>query len=241
MSGHSKWAKLKHTKGASDQKKSKIFSRMANMITLATRSGTSSDPRLNFILRDAIAKAKAENLPQDNIERAIKRGLGQDDGASLEEITFEAYGPSGVALLISCITDKRNRTVGELKQTLNGAGGRLADKGSVMWMFKEMGKVTVPQDTWNAHPEAELACIDAGAQSIEADDTAIVITTSKAALETVRTVCEKAGLEPQSCMEFQAQNIVSLPDKQTRESVETLLEQLSDLDDVQDVYTNANP
>lgn len=240
MSGHSKWAKLKHTKGASDAKKSKIFSRMANMITLATRSGKSGDPRLNFVLRDAIAKARAENLPQDNIDRAIKRGLGQDDNAALEEITFEAFGPSGIALLVSCITDKRNRTIGELKQTLNAAGGRLGEKGTVMWMFKEVGTVTIPQNAWNAHPELELLCIDAGAQNIAPEDETIVITAPKTALEAVRSVCEQQGLEPQTTIEYEAQNPVRIDDEQTRADVESLMEELSDLDDVQDVYTNAD-
>ena len=240
MSGHSKWAKLKHTKGASDAKKSKIFSRMANMITLATRSGKSGDPRLNFVLRDAIAKARTENLPQDNIDRAIKRGLGQDDNATLEEITFEAFGPAGIALLISCITDKRNRTIGELKQTLNAAGGRLGEKGTVMWMFKEVGKITVSKRAWDAHPDLELFCIDAGAERIEPEDDTVIIITPKASTEAVRSACEQQGLEPQTAIEYEAQNPVRIEDEQTRANVESLMEQLSDLDDVQDVYTNAD-
>lgn len=240
MSGHSKWAKLKHTKGASDAKKSKIFSRMANMITLATRQGKSGDPRLNFVLRDAIAKARAENLPQDNIERAIKRGLGQDDGAVLEEITFEAYGPAGVALLVSCITDKRNRTLGELKQTLNAAGGRFGEKGTVMWMFKEVGKVTVTKASWNGNPDIELACIEAGASAIDEEDDTVIVTVPKTNLESVRSACENAGAEAQTSMEYEAQNPVHIDDEQTRQDIETLMEQLSDLDDVQDVYTNAD-
>lgn len=239
MSGHSKWAKLKHTKGASDAKKSKIFSRMANMITLAARQGKSGDPRLNFVLRDAIAKARAENLPQDNIDRAVKRGLGQDDGTVLEEIVFEAYGPSGVALLISCITDKRNRTLGELKQTLNMTGGRFGEKGTVMWMFKEIGKVSVSRSAWDTHPDLELACIDAGAQNIEKDDDAVIITAAKTDLEAVRSACERAKTEPQASVEYEAQNPVRIDDEQTKRQIEDLMDQLSDLDDVQDVYTNA--
>lgn len=240
MSGHSKWAKLKHTKGASDAKKSKMFSRLANMITIATKQGGSADPKLNFSLRDAINKAKAENLPQDNIERAIKRGLGAGDGPLPERILFEAYGPAGTAFLIACVTDNKNRALSEIRSVLNKTGGRLGEIGSVQWLFKEQGEIAIPNATWSAHPELELALIEAGAESIQQDREEMVIETAKQNLEAARQACEQAGIDPRSEFEYVAGAPIAIHDQEIKQRIEALMDGLSDLDEVDEVYTNAD-
>ena len=239
MSGHSKWAKLKHTKGATDAKKSKIFSRLANLITIGARKGKSGDPKMNFILRDAIAKARQENMPQENINRAIKRGTGGTETVTLEETVCEAYGPGGIALLIHAVTDNKNRTRGEIQNVLNKNEGGLGENGSVLWMFVETGKIIFPKARWAAHPELELEIIDAGAEDIRHDDETTYIYAPKQLTETIRLVLERAGIEPQTTIDYIAKSPVVIFDEMKKTKIQRLLENLFDLDDVEQVYTNA--
>ncbi len=236
MSGHSKWATIKHKKGALDAKRGKIFTRLIKEITMAAKSG-GGDPEGNPRLRTAIAAAKAENMPADNIKRAIQRGTGELPGATYEEITFEGYGPGGVALIAEVTTDNRNRTVSEIRHAFGKNGGNLGEAGSVSWMFSKKGQVVVPK---TAAKEDDLMNIvlENGGDDLNDDGDNWEIITAPAAFETVLEAVKKANIEVvHSEIGMVPQNYIKLEGASANQMIR-LLEALEDHDDVQHVYSN---
>lgn len=236
MAGHSKWATTKHKKALIDAKRSKIFSKLANIISVAARRG--DDPETNPALRDAIAKAREFNMPQENIDRAIKRGAGKIPGIMLEEFLVEAYGPEKIGLVIRLITDNKNRTMNELRSFLNEHGGSLAEAGSVLWMFTESIVFSVPRSQWQQDSDLELEIIDLGAEDIQQSEDKVIILSKKETAEKLRQFLEKQGLNPKVSYEYIANNPVSLPKEETKEKIENFLEALYAINEVEEIYTN---
>jgi YebC/PmpR family DNA-binding regulatory protein len=237
MSGHSKWSTIKRKKGKADQERGKIFSRLIKEITIAARQGGGS-PDANARLRTAIDTAKAANMPAANIERAVQRGTGEAEGVHYEEITYEGYGPGGVALLIDVATDNRNRTAGEIRNLFTKNGGNMAEAGAVGWMFEPKGVITMDRGTRSDDEILEVA-LDAGAEDVDfsIDDLA-VITTSVHAFEGVRKALVAAGYAPASAeLSKIPTNTIAL-DEKTAASVLRLYELLENHDDAQKVYAN---
>ncbi len=236
MSGHSKWATIKRKKGAADAKRGQMFTKLAREIQFAARQGP--DPNFNFRLRLAVDKAKAENMPKDNIDRAIRRGAGLDsDGAQLEEVTYEGYGPHGVALYIQVVTDNRNRIVSELRRALTRGGGSLGESGSVAWLFDQKGLVTV--DMTGKDPDAifELA-LEAGAEDVQYGEGVAEIYTLPGDLQTVRQAFLDARYQIEDAeVAMLAQTQVSLEPADTLQ-VLNLVETIEELDDVVKVDSN---
>src|SRR6267143_531755 len=195
MSGHSKWHSIKHKKGATDAKRGKLFTKFIKEITVAARAG-GGDPDANARLRKAILDAKAGNMPNDTIDRAVRRGTGAEEGVNYEEITYEGYGPGGVAILIEAVTDNRNRTVAEIRHMLSKNGGNLGESGSVGWLFEKKGYIVVDK---TAKPEDELfeIAIDAGADDLRDDEDNFEIITAPDNFESVLSAVKSAGLVPQ--------------------------------------------
>ncbi len=236
MSGHSKWATIKRKKGATDAKRGKIFTKLAREIQLAAREGP--DPNFNFRLRLIVDKAKAENMPKDNIERAIKRGAGLgDDGTVLEEVTYEGYGPSGVALYMQVVTDNRNRSVGDIRRILTRAGGSLGESGSVGWLFDSKGYITVAMERLSQDKVFELA-IEAGAEDVTFGEEYAEVFTQPADLQTVRQAFQDAKLPIEDAeISMFPKTYVSLDPASTLK-VMNMIELLEDLDDIAKVYSN---
>jgi YebC/PmpR family DNA-binding regulatory protein len=236
MSGHSKWHTIKHKKGAADAKRGKAFTRIIKELTVAARAG-GGDPGMNPRLRTIIADAKANNMPRENIERAIRRGTGEEPGVSYEEITYEGYGPGGAALLIQSLTDNKNRTVGEIRHMMGKYNGNLAAENSVAWMFSRKGQVIVEKT--NADEETLLnAALDAGADDMNDDGSAWEIVCSPENFEKVRDAVKELGLEPASAeVAMIPQNYVKLQGKEAQQMLK-LMEALDDHDDVQHVWAN---
>jgi YebC/PmpR family DNA-binding regulatory protein len=236
MSGHSKWHSIKHKKGALDAKRGKLFTKFIKEITVAARSG-GGDPEGNARLRKAIADAKAGNMPNDTIDRAIRRGTGEEAGVSYDEITYEGYGPGGVALMVQSMTDNRNRTVAEIRHIFSKNGGNLGENGSVGWMFEKKGYIVVDKAAKSEEELFELA-IDAGADDLRDDEDTFEIITSPEAFDGVLTAIKKAGIEPQVAeVEMVPQNFVHLEGGDARQMLK-LMEALEDHDDVQKVSAN---
>ena len=236
MSGHSKWHSIKHKKGALDAKRGKLFTKFIKEITVAARSG-GGDPDGNARLRKAIADAKAGNMPNDTIDRAIRRGTGEEEGVHYEEITYEGYGPGGVALLIQSMTDNRNRTVAEIRHIFSKNGGNLGESGSVGWMFEKKGYIVVSK---NVKPEEELfdIAIEAGADDLRDDEDNFEIITSPENFDAVSNALKSAGIEPQVAeVEMVPQNYIRLEGGDARQMLK-LMEALEDHDDVQKVSAN---
>ena len=236
MSGHSKWHTIKHKKGAADAKRGKIFTRIIKELSVAARSG-GGDPGSNPRLRTLIAEAKASNMPRENIERAIRRGTGEEPGVSYEEVMYEGYGPSGVALLIQALTDNKNRTVGEVRHLLAKYNGNLGAENSVAWMFTRKGQVVVEKA--NADEEKLLsAALDAGADDMNDDGSAWEIVSPPETFEAVRDAVKKLGIEPATAeVAMIPQNYVKLQGKEAQQMLR-LMEALDDHDDVQHVWAN---
>jgi YebC/PmpR family DNA-binding regulatory protein len=236
MSGHSKWHTIKHKKGAADAKRGKAFTRIIKELTVAARNG-GGDPASNPRLRTIIADAKANNMPRENIERAIRRGTGEEPGVSYEEITYEGYGPGGVALLIQSLTDNKNRTVGEIRHLLGKYNGNLAAENSVSWMFHRKGQVVVEKD--KADEEKLLnAALEAGADDMSDDGSAWEIVCAPENFERVRDAVTALGIEPASAeVAMIPQNYVKLQGKDAQVMLK-LMEALDDHDDVQHVWAN---
>jgi YebC/PmpR family DNA-binding regulatory protein len=235
MSGHSKWATIKHKKGALDAKRGKIFTRLIKEIAMAAKSG--GDPDMNPRLRTAIVAAKAENMPADNIKRAIQRGTGELPGATYEEFILEGYGPGGVALLAEISTDNRNRTVSEIRHVFGKNGGNMAEAGAVSWMFHKKGDIVVPK---SAAKEDDLMNIvlEAGGEDLKDDGEHWEIITEPAAYETVLEAVKKAGITPvSSSVAMIPQNYIKLEGAQASQMIR-LIEALEDHDDVQNVHAN---
>ncbi len=236
MAGHSKWANIKHRKAAQDAKRGKLFTSLAREITVAARDG-GGDPQFNFRLRLAIDRAKAANMPNDTIERAIKRGTGELEGTQLEDITYEAYGPHGIALVIQVVTDNRNRTVAEIRRIFNRQGGSLGESGSVMWQFDRKGRIVVETDGTDPE-EIALLAIDAGADDFEIDEGLISIYTEPSDLESVKSQLESSGARVTDAeLTLVPKTTLELDQEQALKTLR-LMEALEDLDDVQQVISN---
>ncbi|MBU4035603.1 MAG: YebC/PmpR family DNA-binding transcriptional regulator, partial [Proteobacteria bacterium] len=200
MSGHSKWSSIKHKKGAADAKRGKAFTKIIKEITVAARMGGGGDPNSNPRLRTAVLAAKAENMPKENIERAIKKGTGELEGVSYEEITYEGYGPSGAAVLVESLTDNKNRTVADIRHIFSKSGGNLGENGCVGWMFEKKGYITVSKEKVSEETIMEIA-LEAGAEDIREDVEVFEIITGtddfesvKSALDNASIICEEAEI-----------------------------------------------
>ena len=236
MSGHSKWHTIKHKKGATDAKRGKAFTRIIKELTVAARAG-GGDPNMNPRLRTIIADAKANNMPRENIERAIRRGTGEEPGVSYEEITYEGYGPGGVAMMIQSLTDNKNRTVGEIRFILGKYNGNLAAENSVAWMFNRKGQIVVEKA--NAEEEALLnAALEAGADDMNDDGSVWEIICAPEKFEAVRDAVKALGIEPAGAdVAMIPQNYVKLQGKEAQQMLR-LFEAVDDHDDVQHVWAN---
>lgn len=238
MSGHSKWASIKHKKGALDAKRGKIFTKIIREITVAARQG-GGDPNTNPALRTVIAKARNNNMPQDNIERAIKRGTGELEGVSYEEITYEGYGAQGTAILVVCLTDNKNRTAAEIRNIFGKNNGSMAGQGSVAWMFEKKGLIQVPAAQMEEDKAMEVA-LNAGAEDFENDEGTYVIKTDPQEFDKVKQAITDGGLKPDSAeLTMTAKNTVEV-EAGNAKSVLKLMEALEDHDDVQNAYSNFN-
>jgi YebC/PmpR family DNA-binding regulatory protein len=238
MAGHSKWANIQHRKGAQDKKRGKLFTKLIREITVAARMG-GGDINANPRLRLAVDKAKAQSMPKDNIERAIKRGSGSLDDTEYQEIRYEGYGPGGTAVMVDCLTDNRNRTVADVRHAFSKFGGNLGADGSVSYLFNHVGQLLFPP---GSDEEAVMdAAIEAGAEDVVVDgDSSIEVLTAPGDFEPVRDRLIGDGLEPESAeLTMRASTISSLEVKEAASMIK-MLEMLEDLDDVQEVYSNAD-
>ena len=236
MSGHSKWHTIKHKKGAADAKRGKIFTRIIKELTIAARNG-GGDPDMNPRLRTIIAEAKSHNMPADNIKRAIRRGTGEEEGVHYDEVTYEGYGPGGVALIIETLTDNRNRTVGELRHTLGKYGGNLGEANSVAWMFDKKSLVTVAKE--KASEDALMnAVLEAGADDMKDEDGMWEIVSPVEAHQAVVDAVKALGIEPDSAqVSMLPQNYIKLEGKQAQQMIK-LMDLLDDHDDTKNVWSN---
>jgi YebC/PmpR family DNA-binding regulatory protein len=238
MSGHSKWSTIKHKKGAADKKRGKIFTKLIKEITVAARMG-GGDIEANPRLRQAVAAAKAQNMPKENFERAIKKGTGELEGVSYEEIIYEGYGPGGVAVMVECLTDNRNRTIADVRYMFSKAGGNVGTDGCVAWMFDKKGLIAVAKDAVEEDTLMEVA-LDAGAEDIRDEGDVFEVITDPGDFEAVQAAVDKAGI---AC---EMAEITRLPQTMTAvtgkeaEQMIRFMEALDDCDDVQKFYTNAD-
>ncbi len=239
MAGHSKWAQIKRKKGVTDAKRGQLFTKLGREIAVAVRSG-GPKPEENSALRLAVERARASNMPNANIQRAIDRASGGADGSQLEEIRYEAYGPGGAALLIDSLTDNRNRTVSEVRATLTRAGTGIAESGAVAWLFEQKGVIAVDVDEQLDPDDIMLAAIDGGAEDVDVDEGLVEVITAPADLESARSAVEEAGAPIASAeVVMRATNTVPVDTDQAGKLMR-LIDSLEDLDDVQRVFTNAD-
>jgi len=237
MSGHSHWATIRRKKGAADAKKGAVFTKLAREIVLAAREG-GGDPGSNVRLQLAIERARAQNMPKDNIERAIRRGTGEDkDAAAIEEITYEGYAPHGIAVMISCVTDNRNRTVADLRHILNRHGGNLAEAGAVAWQFTRRAYFEFPLEGHDPDKVFELA-VEAGADDVSFDDGQVEIVASVEAFKDINTALHNANIIPEDAgLRMSPNNEIEL-DPDDAAQVLKVIESIEEVDDVQAVYHN---
>ncbi len=239
MSGHSKWSSIKHKKGAADAKRGKVFTKLIKEITVAARMGGSGDPNMNPRLRVAIAAAKAENMPKDNIERAIKKGTGELEGVNYEEAIYEGYGPGGAAVLVESLTDNKNRAVSEIRYLFSKCGGNLGEAGCVAWMFDKKGYMSVSKKSIEEDHLMEAA-LEAGAEDIREDDDIYEIITAPGDFEAVKSALDAASIVSEVTeVTMLPQTTTSLLGKEAEQMIR-LMEGLEDCEDVQRVYTNAD-
>lgn len=239
MAGHSKWANIKHRKAAQDKKRGKIFTKLIRDITIAARTGGGGDVSTNPSLRLVVDKALAANMTKDTIERAIKRGTGEGDDVNYEEIRYEGYGPGGTAVIVECTTDNRNRTVSDVRHAFSKAGGNLGTDGSVAYMFQKLGILSYPA---GSDEDAIMeAALEAGADDVVShNDGSIDVMTSPEAFIDVEDAMKIANLEPEEAeVTFKADNM-TMVEFEDAEKIMRLIDRLEDLDDVSDVYTNAD-
>lgn len=239
MAGHSKWANIQHRKSRQDARKAKIFTKLVREITISARLG-GSDPDGNPRLRAAVAAAREVNMPADNIQRAIDKGTGAAEGEAFEEVTYEGYGPGGVAILIEGLTDNRNRTTSEIRNLFSRGGGSMAESGAVNWQFERKGLVTVSKDGIDEERAAELA-IESGAEDYEDGGDVWAISTAGTELHAVADALAASGVEPKSVEWVMVPTTEVEPETGDSDKVLSLIENLEDHDDVQKVWTNANP
>lgn len=238
MAGHSKWANIQHRKGAQDKKRGKIFTKLIREITVAAQMG-GGDAASNPRLRLAIDKALTANMTRDTIDRAVKRGAGGMEGENMEEVRYEGYGPAGVAVMVDCLTDNRNRTVGEVRHAFTKRGGNLGTDGSVAYLFSKQGHIGFSASV-GEDKVMEIA-LEAGADDIETDDDGnITVITSAESFEEIKKALESKGLKPEFAEITQVAATMATLDKETAEKLLALVDMLEELDDVQNVYTNAD-
>ena len=238
MSGHSKWSTIKHKKGATDAKRGKIFTKIIKEITVAARMG-GGDPETNPRLRSALISARSENMPKDTFERAIKKGTGDLEGVDYEEILYEGYGPGGVAVLVECLTDNRNRTIAEVRQVFNKAGGNVGTDGCVAWMFDKKGLIIVSKEDSDEETLMELA-LDAGAEDIKEETQSFEIICEPADFEAVKETIDAADIK------YEMAEITMIPQNMTKvegkdaEQMINFMDAMDDCDDIQKFYSNAD-
>ncbi len=238
MSGHSKWSSIKHKKGAADAKRGKIFTKLIKEITVAARMG-GGDPDGNPRLRSAIAVAKAENMPKENIERGIKKGTGELEGVSYEEANYEGYGPGGVAVLIDCLTDNKNRTVADIKHLFERHGGNLGEPGCVAWMFEQKGLIVFDKDKVDEEVLFDLA-LEAGAEDVREEETEFEVITEPSDLESVKQAIDDAGLSYTLAEVTKIpKNTIKVEGKKAQQTL-NLMQSIEDHDDVSHVYANCD-
>ena len=240
MSGHSKWSTIKHKKGALDAKRGALFTKLAREVTVAAKAG-GGDPGMNPRLRLAIDKARQGNMPLDNIERAIKKGTGEGSSAAdFVEVVYEGYGPGGAALLVQVLTDNKNRTASDVRTIFSRGGGNLGGAGSVAWQFEQRAVLTAESVAEESAEDAELAAIDAGADDVNFDDGTLRVTGEPADLDQLAGALRDAGVEPNSAsLEMVPKTLTALESSQATQTMR-LIDKLEDLDDVQNVFTNAD-
>ncbi len=238
MAGHSKWANIKHRKQKQDKKKGKLFSKLSRKITVAAREG-GGDPEMNADLAFAIEKAKDNDMPKENIERAIKRGTGELEGVDYKEFTYEGYGPGGVALYFDIMSDNRNRTASELRHILSEHGGNLGEEGCVAWMFDRKGQILIDLNSTDLdQEEVMMEAIEAGAEDIETEDNLVTVYTEVKKFQDVKKELEKKGFElVESDLAMVPNNTIEL-EKSNAKKMLNLMEELEDHDDIQEVYSN---
>ena len=236
MSGHSKWSTIKHKKAATDAKRGKVFTRLAREIAIAAREG-GGNLEVNFALRLAVDKARAANMPKDNIERAIKRGTGELKGAELEEVLYEAYAPHGVGLLIHVLTDNRNRSVAELRRVLTRQNGSMAEAGAVAWQFDRKGYIAISPDGMDAEAIFEAA-VEAGAEDVIVSDDMVEVFSLPEAFQSVRQALGGLGLQFDTAELSMVPKTTLQLDEQETLKVMAVINELEDLDDVQQIYSN---
>lgn len=239
MSGHSKWSQIKHKKALTDAKKGKVFSKITRQIAVAARA-KGGDPQTNPALRMTIEKARSFNMPQENIERAVKKGAGELEGQKFEEFTLEAFGPGNVALIIEGTTDNKNRTMAEIKFLLGQHGGKLANIGSVLWLFERCGTINIKKEPAQPKENLELTAIDAGADDFGwLDEENLEIYTKLEELEKVKKNLEEKKIMPTaSSLDWKPKNEITIDDPKIKEQLEKLLEALDENDDVNEIYSN---
>ena len=239
MSGHSKWSSIKHKKGALDAKRGKIFTKLIKEITVAARMGGSGDPDTNPRLRTAIAAAKSENMPKDNIERAIKKGTGELEGVNYEENTYEGYGPGGAAVFLESLTDNKNRAVADIRHIFSKCGGNMGENGCVAWMFDKKGYIVVERSTTDEDTLMEVA-LDAGAEDVREDDSNFEVITAPEDFEAVKAAIDAKEIKYLAAeVTMLPQNTTDLKGKEAEQMIR-LMDMLDDCDDVQKMYTNAD-
>ena len=236
MSGHSKWHTIKHKKGAADAKRGKIFTRVIKELTIAARNG-GGDPDMNPRLRTVIAEAKQHNMPAENIKRAIRRGTGEEEGLTYDEVTYEGYGPGGVAIMVETLTDNKNRTVGEIRHIFGKQGGNLGAENSVSWMFSKRGLITIAKE--KASEETLMdAVLEAGADDLKDDGMAWEILSAPEAHQAVVEAVKKLGIEPDSAsIAMLPKDYIKLEGRQAQQMLK-LMEALEDHDDTKNVWSN---
>jgi len=239
MSGHSKWSSIKHKKGAADAKRGKVFTKLIKEITVAARMGGSGDPAANPRLRAAILAAKAENMPKDNIDRAVKKGTGELEGANYEENNYEGYGPGGAAVLIESVTDNKNRAVADIRHIFAKCGGNMGENGCVSWMFDNKGYFCVDKKAADEDKLMEIV-LDAGAEDVKEDDDVWEVITAPADFEKVKEALDRSSIQYTDAeITMLPKNTTNLQGKEAEQMVR-LMDLLDDCEDVQKVYTNAD-
>jgi len=238
MSGHSKWSSIKHQKGVTDARRGQLFTKLTREIIIATREG-GNNPDANFRLRLAVQKARDSNMPQDNIERAVKRGSGELEGVTLVDVILEGYGPGGTAILVKALSDNRNRTIQEVRNIFSRLGGSLGESGCVAWLFESKGVITIK--TNNLDPdELALLAIDAGAEDVKVESDFVEVYTAPEELEAVRKALEQQNLELDNTeLSMVPKTMIQLEEKAALQTLK-MLDKLEEIDEVQNVYSNAD-
>ena len=238
MSGHSKWSSIKHKKGAADAKRGKIFTKHAKLIEIAAREGSSGDLAMNAALKAAVDNAKAANVPNANIDRSIKKGTGELKGEATVGVTYEAYAPGGTALIIECLTDNKNRTLPNVRTIIEKRGGKMAESGSVMFLFTQKGVVMAEGEL---NDDLELALMDANVEDIDSDDGVVTVTGDASSWTKARDVLKEAGLEIQEAgMKYVPLQEVNIDDLDAAQKLMEMISAIEEDEDVSDVHTNAD-